>query len=74
MDQSQVLELKQCRQHLLCDWTDVLEGQRLEFALFQEIIKVLLQHFKDQAGVVLVLEALECPHEVEVIGILLAEA
>ena len=74
MNQSQLLELPQGSQHLLSDGTDVLEGQRLELVLLEEVVEVLLKHLKHQAGVVLVLEALKGPHEIVVVAALLTEA
>lgn len=52
---------------------DVLERQGREFVLLEEVVQILLQHLEHQAGVVLVLEALERPHEVELVRTLLAE-
>ena len=60
--------------HLLGDGPDVLEWQGLELVVLEEVVQVLLEHLKDQAGVVLVSEALEGPNEVELVCILLAQA
>lgn len=60
--------------YLLQYWSDVLQRQRRKLILLQEVVQVLLEHFEHQASVVLMLEALERSHEVELIGILLAEA
>lgn len=60
--------------HLLQNGPYVLERQRRKLVLLEKIVKVLLQHLKDQAGVVLVLKALKGPHKIELVGILLAEA
>ena len=46
------------RPYLLQDGSDVPERKRAELAVFQEVIQVLLQHLKHQAGVAFVLEAL----------------
>ena len=56
----------------MCDWPDVLEREGLELVLFEEVVEVLLQHLEDEAGVVLVREALVRPHKVELVRILLA--
>ena len=58
--------------YLLGDGPDVLEWQGLELVVLQKVVQVLLEHLKDQAGVVLVSEALEGANEVELVGILLA--
>ncbi len=73
MYESEVLELEEGSKHLLGDGTDIFEGQRLKFVLFEEIIEVLFQHLKDQASVVLVLEALMAAHKIEFVGIFLTE-
>lgn len=52
---------------------DVLQWKRREFVLLQKVVQVLLEHLEHQTGVVLVLEALERPHKVELVRILLAE-
>ena len=41
--------------------------------MLEEVVQVLLEHLKDQAGVVLVSEALEGADKVELIRILLAQ-
>jgi hypothetical protein len=56
----------------VCDWPDVLEREGLELVLLEEVVEVLLQHLEDEAGVVLVREALVRPHKVELVRILLA--
>ncbi len=56
----------------MCDWPDVLEREGLELVLLEEVVEVLLQHLEDEAGVVLVREALVRPHKVELVRILLA--
>lgn len=58
--------------YLLQYRSDVLQRQRRKLILLQEIVQILLEHLKDQACVVLVLEALERANEVEFIGIFLA--
>ena len=73
MDQSEVLQLEQRRQHLLCDRADRRERQRLELGLLQEVVEVLLEHLEHQTCVVLVLEALVRAHKVELVGVLMAE-
>ena len=55
------------------NWTNVFERKGLELVLLEEIVEVLLQHLKDEAGVVLVREALVGPHKVELVRILLAK-
>ncbi len=56
----------------MCDWPDVLEREGLELVLLEEVVEVLLQHLEDEAGVVLVREALVRAHKVELVRILLA--
>ena len=73
MDEAQVFELEQGGEHLLRDGTDELEGQGVELVLLKEVIQVLLEHLKHQAGVVLVVEALVSAHEIELVGIFLRE-
>ena len=55
----------------MCDGADVLERQGLELVLLEEVVKILLQHLKDQTGVVLVSETLVGTDKVELVGILL---
>ena len=57
----------------MCDGPDVLEWEGLELVLLEKVVEVLLQHLEDEAGVVLVGEALVGPHKVELVSILLAE-
>ena len=59
--------------YLLGDGPDVLEWQGLELVVLEKVVQILLEHLKDQAGVVLVSEALEGANEVELVGILLAQ-
>ena len=59
--------------YLLGNGPDVLERQGLELVVLEEVVQVLLEHLKDQAGVVLVSEALEGADKVELIRILLAQ-
>lgn len=59
--------------YLLQDRSDVLQRQWRKLILLQEVIQVLFEHFEHQTCVILVLEAFECPHKVELIGVLLAE-
>ena len=66
------LKFEQRRQHLLQNGSNVLQRQGTEFILFEKIVKILLEHLEDQAGVVFVLEALECSYKVKLICILLA--
>ena len=73
MDQSQLLQLQQGCEHLVCDWSDVFERKRLELVLLEEIIQILLQHLENEAGVVFVREALVGSNKVEFVCIFLAE-
>ena len=57
----------------MSDGSDVLERQRLEFVLLEEVVQVLFQHLEHQAGVVLVGEALVGTHKVKLICIFLAK-
>lgn len=68
------LELEKSSEDLLQDGSDVLEWQRTELVLLEEVVQILLQHLKHQTGVVLVLKALVCSHKVELVCILLAES
>lgn len=60
--------------YLLQYRSDVLQRQRRKLILLEEVVQVLLEHFKHQACVVLVLKALKGPNEIELVGVLLAEA
>ena len=57
----------------MCDRSDVFERKRLELVLLEEIVKILLQHLKDEARVVFVREALVRSNKVEFVRIFLAE-
>ena len=52
---------------------DILQGERLELILLEEIVQVLLEHLEHQAGVVLVCEALVGTNKVVFVRIFLAE-
>ena len=73
VDEAEVLEFEQCREHLLRDGTDRLERQWLELVLLEEVVQILLEHLEHETCVVLVLEALVGANKVELVGILLAE-
>lgn len=62
------------RPYLLQDGPDDLQGQWTEFVLLQKVVKVLLQHFKNQTGVTAVLEALQSAHHVVLVCVLAAQA
>lgn len=68
------LKFKQCGEHLLQNGPDVLERQRGEFILLEEVVEVLLEHLEDQACVRAVLEALVRTDEVELVSRLLRES
>ena len=74
MDQAELLQLQQGCENLLRDGPDVLQRQRLELVVLEEVVQVLLEHLKHKTGVVLVSEALVGPDEVELVGILLAQS
>ncbi len=74
VDQAQALELLQCRGHLLQNGPNHLQRQRTELVLLEEVVQVLLQHLKHQTGVASVLEALESPHKVVLLGLLPAQS
>jgi len=74
MDEAKLLQLEQGRQHLVSDRPDVFQWKGLELVLLEEVIQVLLQHLKHQAGVVLMSEALIGTNKVELISILLTES
>ena len=57
----------------MSDGSNVLERQRLEFVLLEEVVQVLFQHLEHQAGVVLVGEALVGTNKVKLICIFLAK-
>lgn len=67
-----------CLQHtslyLLQNRPDDFEWQRTELVLLKEVIKVLLQHLKHQAGVTAVLKALQSAHHIVLICILAAQS
>lgn len=60
--------------YLLQYRSDVLQRQRRKLILLQEVVQVLLEHLKYKTCVVLVLEALEGAHKIELVGVFLAEA
>lgn len=68
------LEFKESCQDLLKYGSYKLEGQWGEFVLFEEVIEVLFQHLKHQAGVVLVLETLKGSYKVVIVCIFLAKS
>ena len=74
MNKTEALQLGQRRQNLLRNRPDILQRERLELVVFQEIIKVLLKHFEHEAGVVLVFEELESANEVILVCVLLTKA
>ena len=59
--------------YLLQNRPDDFERQWAELVLFEEVVEVLLQHLKNQAGVAAVLKALQSPHHVVLICILVAQ-
>jgi hypothetical protein len=73
MDKTQAFELHQGCDYLLEDWANVFEGQGAKLVLLQKVIEVLFQHLKDQARVILVLEALVGPYEIVVVRTLRAQ-
>jgi hypothetical protein len=56
----------------LHNWPDTGQWEWGELVLLEEIVEVLLQHFKHQTCVIFVLEALIGPYKVELLGILVA--
>ena len=68
-----MLQFKEGGEDLLSYWPDVFEWQRLELVLLKEVVEVLFQHLEDQAGVVLVCEALISADEIELVRILLGQ-
>jgi len=56
------------------DRSDVFEREGLELVLFEKVVQVLLQHLKNQAGVVLMSETLVSTHKVELISIFLTKS
>lgn len=61
------------RLYLLQDRPDDFEWQWAELVLFEEVVEVLLQHLKHQAGVAAVLEALQGTHHIVLICILVTQ-
>lgn len=59
--------------YLLQNGPDDFEWQGAELVLLQEVIEVLLQHLKHQAGVASVLKALESTHHIVLICVLAAQ-
>lgn len=59
--------------YLLQNRPDDFEWQWTELVLFEEVIKVLLQHLKHQAGMTAVLKALQSAHHIVLICILAAQ-
>ena len=59
--------------YLLQNGPDDLEWQGVEFVLLEEVVEVLFQHLKHQAGVAEVLETLQGPHHVVLVGILVTQ-
>lgn len=55
--------------NLLQDGSDVAQGERAELAVLEEVVQVLLEHLKHQAGVTFVLEAFVRTHKVVLICI-----
>ena len=74
VNQAQLLQFKERGENLLSYWPDVLEGQRLELVLFEEVVEVLLQHLEDKTGVILVCEALVGADEIELVRVLLRQS
>ncbi len=65
--------LEQTLLYLLQNRPDDFERQWTELVLFKEVIQVLLQHLKHQAGVAAVLKALQSTHHIVLICILTAQ-
>lgn len=61
------------RVYLLHDGSDAVEWEGGELVLLEEVVEVLFEHLEHQAGVTLVLEALEGAHEVELLGVFVRE-
>lgn len=59
--------------YLLQDGPDDFQWQWAKFVLLKKVIKVLLQHFKNQTGVTAVLKALESTHHIVLVCILAAQ-
>ena len=57
----------------MSNWPDVLQRERLELVLLEEVIQVLLQHLEHKTRVVLVGEALVGANKVVFVRIFLAE-
>lgn len=59
--------------YLLQNGPDDFEWQWTKLILFEEVIKILLQHLKHQAGVAAVLKALQSTHHIVLICIFAAQ-
>lgn len=59
--------------YLLQNRSDDFEWQWAELVLFKEVIKVLLQHLKHQAGVATVLKTLQSTHHIVLFCIFTAQ-
>lgn len=59
--------------YLLQNRPDDFKWQWTELVLFKEVIQVLLQHLKHQAGVAAMLETLQSTHHIVLICILAAQ-
>ena len=59
--------------YLLHNWANIFQRQRTEFVLLEKVVEILLEQLKNKAGVVLVLETLVRPDEIELVGVLLAQ-
>lgn len=55
--------------HLFCNRTDLPQWQRLVITLLDQIVEILLQYFKHQAGSSHVLELLKEPDKVVAVGV-----
>ena len=60
--------------YLLKNGPDDLEWQGVEFILLEEVVKVLFQHLKHEAGVAAMLETLQGPHHVVLVCVLATQA
>lgn len=59
--------------YLLCNWTDVFEGQWLKAIPFEVVIEIDLQALKDDAYVAMVSEAFICMYKVKLFAIHLTQ-
>ena len=64
--------IRECT-YLICNRSNILERKRLKLILFEKIIQILFQHFKNKTCMIFVLKAFICPNKIVVISIFLSK-